>query len=122
MSTIILGHNDNFSIVTTATYKQPWGDYRAQIQIKTPAADFDLIASTTAQLNIILDALNKLLDDLNDEKIEADQIRCRVFNSNNVPPIIRKPLFVRNRNSNNDLFQRDYLTRSAASPGDGADV
>jgi len=93
MSAIRLRPNDNFSIITTATHRSPWGDCKAQVQVKTRDEELELTTDNVSHLNIILDALKQLLNDINDESLEVDQIRSRVFNSNDVTPIIREPLF-----------------------------
>ena len=93
MSTICLRSIDHFSIITTAVHRRLWGDYKAQIQVKTPDGDVELDMNNPFQLTVILTALNQLLNDINDAQLERDQIRSRVYNSNNPPLIIREPLF-----------------------------
>lgn len=93
MSAICLRCIDNFSIITTAIYRRPWGDCKAEIQLKTHDGDMELTTNNVAHLNLILDALKQLLNDITDEKLEFDQIRSRVINSTDGAPIIRKPLF-----------------------------
>ena len=92
MSAIRIRANDNFSVVTTAISKRPWGDCKAQIQVKTQEGEFDLTMDSMSHLNILLSAFNQLLNDVNDENLESDQIRSRASNSNEPVPIIRKPL------------------------------
>lgn len=91
MSAICIRANDNFSIITTAINKRPWGDCKVQVQVKTQEGDLELTVNNMIHLNILLDAFNQLSNDINDEQLEVDQIRSRVFNSNNVTPIIRRP-------------------------------
>jgi len=106
MSPIRLRTNDNFSIITTATHRRPWGDCKAQVQVKTRDEELELTTDNVSHLNIILDAVKQLLNDINDENLEVDQVRSRVFNSNDVIPVIREPLFTsslrRPQSSNNN--------------------
>jgi len=93
MSAICLRSIDNFSIITTAVHRRIWGDYKVQIQVKTPDGEVELGMNDPSHLNIIINALHQLLNDVNDDKLEAEQIRSRVINSNDDLTIIRKPLF-----------------------------
>lgn len=93
MSAIYIRVNDNFSVITTAINKRPWGYPKVQVQVKTQEGELELTLDNMSHLNILLDAFEQLSKDINDEQLEADQIRSRVFNSNNVTPIIRRPLF-----------------------------
>lgn len=95
MSAIRIRTNDNFSVVTTAISKRPWGDCKVQIEVKTQEGELELTMDNMIHLDIVFSALNELLNDVNDDNLESDQIRSRVFNSNQAIPIIRKPLFDR---------------------------
>ena len=95
MSAIRIRANDNFSVVTTAISNRPWGDCKVQIQIKTREGDVELTMDSMVHLNIVFTAFNQLLNDVIDDNLETDQIRSRVFNSNQGIPIIRQPLFDR---------------------------